>query len=84
MRTPISSRSSKPDAKPPGFISGESRASNERVMAEMLVLRLPRRDEDGEFLRAHRATTPGAAHFLHYYDEGMSLSRYLGVQLMKR
>ena len=48
-------------------------------MAQMLVLRRPRNDEEGEFLRAHRATTPGVPYFLHYYDEGMSLSRYLEV-----
>ena len=48
-------------------------------MAQMLVLRRPRNDEEGEFLRAHRATTPEVPYFLHYYDEGMSLSRYLEV-----
>jgi len=48
-------------------------------MPETLVLRRPRRDEEGEFLRAHRATTPEVPYFLHYYEEGMSLSRYLEV-----
>ena len=28
-------------------------------------------------MRAHRATTPDVPHFLHHYEEGMSLSRYL-------
>ena len=44
-----------------------------------LVLRRPRADEADEFLRAHRATTPEVPHFLHYYEEGMPLSRYLEI-----
>src|SRR3954471_6409172 len=44
-----------------------------------LVLRLPTDGEEDEFLRAHRATSPGAPNFLHGYREGMSLSRYLEV-----
>jgi predicted acetyltransferase len=48
-------------------------------MPETLVLRRPRTDEEGEFLRAHRATTPEIPYFLHYYEEGMLLSRYLEV-----
>ena len=48
-------------------------------MAQELILRRPRRDEEGEFMRAHRATTPEAPYFLHYYEEGMSISRYLEV-----
>ena len=36
-----------------------------------------RSDEEDEFMRAHRATTPDTPNFLHYYEEGMSLSRYL-------
>ena len=36
-------------------------------------------DEEGEFLRTHHATTPEAPNFLHYYEEGMSLGRYLEV-----
>jgi predicted acetyltransferase len=49
-------------------------------MAEFeLVLRLPREDEEQEFLRAHRATSPTHASFLHYYGEGMSLGLYLKV-----
>lgn len=47
------------------------------VMAEALVLRRPREDEEDEFVRAHRTTTPEVPHFLHYYQEGMSFSRYL-------
>jgi predicted acetyltransferase len=34
-------------------------------------------DEEGEFLRAHRATTPEWPTFLHDYQEGMSLAQYL-------
>ena len=44
-----------------------------------LVLRVPRESEEPEFLRAHRATSPSVRHFLHYYEEGMSLRRYLEV-----
>jgi predicted acetyltransferase len=44
-----------------------------------LKLRLPRRDEEEEFLRAHRATSPEVPYFLHYYEEGMPFSRYLEV-----
>jgi predicted acetyltransferase len=46
-------------------------------MPQTLVLRRPRQDEEDEFMRAHRATTPEVPHFLHYYREGMSFSRYL-------
>jgi predicted acetyltransferase len=46
---------------------------------DALVLRLPREDEEQEFLRAHRATTPDVPNFLHYYHEGMPLTRYLQV-----
>lgn len=48
-------------------------------MAEALVLRRPREDEEDEFVRAHRATTPEVPNFLHYYQEGMSFGRYLEV-----
>ena len=48
-------------------------------MKDVLVLRLPREDEEQEFLRAHRATTSEVPNFLHYYEEGMSLARYLEV-----
>jgi len=44
-----------------------------------MVLRLPREDEEQEFLRAHRATTPEVPNFLHYYDEGMPFAHYLAV-----
>ena len=44
-----------------------------------LVLRLPRQSEEGEFLRAHRATSPSVRNFLHCYEEGMSFGRYLEV-----
>jgi predicted acetyltransferase len=42
-----------------------------------LTLRLPRQDEEEEFMRAHRATSPEIPGFLHYYKEGMPFSRYL-------
>ena len=48
-------------------------------MSEKLELRRPRADEEDEFLRAHRATTPDVPYFLHHYEEGMSLTRYLEV-----
>src|SRR5512132_350044 len=44
-----------------------------------LTLRLPRQDEEEEFMRAHRATSPEVPYFLHYYKEGMLFSRYLEV-----
>jgi predicted acetyltransferase len=44
-----------------------------------LTLRLPRQDEEEEFLCAHRATSPGVPYFLQYYKEGMPFSRYLEV-----
>jgi predicted acetyltransferase len=48
-------------------------------MPRSLVLRRPRLDEEDEFMRAHRATTPGDPNFLHHFDEGMSLGRYLDI-----
>jgi predicted acetyltransferase len=48
-------------------------------MNDFLELRLPRQDEEEEFLRAHRATTPDVPNFLHYYEEGMAFGRYLEV-----
>jgi predicted acetyltransferase len=43
------------------------------------MLRYPRQDEEEEFLRAHKATSPGYPHFLHYYHDGMPFARYLEV-----
>ena len=40
-------------------------------------LRLPRLDEEQEFLRAHRETTPDWPTFLHDYHEGMTFAVYL-------
>jgi len=48
-------------------------------MPQMLVLRLPRPDEEHEFMRAHRATTPEVRNLLHHYEERLSLPRYLEV-----
>jgi predicted acetyltransferase len=50
-----------------------------RTTPVALVLRWPRLDEEDEFLRAHRATTPEAPRFLHDYEEGMPFPRYLDV-----
>ena len=44
-----------------------------------LVLRRPRLDEEEEFLRAHRAASPGHPTFSQYYEEGMPFGRYLQV-----
>ena len=44
-----------------------------------LILRLPRADEEQELVRAHGATSGDVPNFLHYYDEGFSLNRYLEV-----
>jgi predicted acetyltransferase len=44
-----------------------------------LILRLPRTDEEQELVRAHGATSGDVPNFLHYYDEGFSLNRYLEV-----
>ena len=44
-----------------------------------LVLRVPTQSEEAEVLRAHRATSPSARNFLHYYEEGMPFRRYLQV-----
>ena len=49
------------------------------VIDTRLVLRVPKQSEEEEFLRAHRATSPSAPNFLHYYEEGMSFLRYLEV-----
>jgi predicted acetyltransferase len=44
-----------------------------------LTLRLPREEEEEEFLHAHRATSPEVPYFLHHYKESMPFSRYLEV-----
>jgi predicted acetyltransferase len=49
-----------------------------------MMLRLPREDEEEEFLRAHRATSPEVPYFLHYYTEGMAFGRYLQVLAEQR
>jgi predicted acetyltransferase len=48
-------------------------------MESDLILRLPREDEEEEFLQAHRATSPEVPTFLHHYQEGMPFRRYLQV-----
>jgi len=44
-----------------------------------LTLRRLARDEEVEFLRAYRATSPEVPAFAHYYDERMPFRRYLEV-----
>ena len=44
-----------------------------------LILRAASENEEAEFLRAHRATSPKVPDFLHYYREGMPFRRYLEV-----
>ncbi len=46
-------------------------------MSSAVTLRRPRVDEEDEFLRAHRATSPQVPYFLHDYTEGMPFTRYL-------
>src|SRR4029453_16648086 len=69
-----------PDPRSPG---ARRRRSAEiefaSFMSEALVLRRPRPDEEDEFMRAHRATSPDVPYFLHYYEEGMSFRRYIEV-----
>jgi predicted acetyltransferase len=48
-------------------------------MQSDLTLRRPTEDEEEEFVRAHRATSPDVPSFLHYYKEGMAFRRYLEV-----
>ena len=48
-------------------------------MPSDLILRRPRQDEEHEFLRAHRATSPEEPSFLHYYLESMPFAEYLEV-----
>jgi predicted acetyltransferase len=48
-------------------------------MPSELTLRRPLEDDEEEFLRAHRATSPSVPSFLHYYEEGMPFRRYLEV-----
>jgi predicted acetyltransferase len=50
-----------------------------KTETSVLALRLPREDEEQEFLRAHRAATPDVPQFLHFYEEGMPFARYLEV-----
>jgi predicted acetyltransferase len=47
------------------------------AMNDPLTLRVPREDEEEEFLAAHRATSPEVPYFLHYYTEGMPFRDYL-------
>jgi predicted acetyltransferase len=46
-------------------------------MQQVLMLRLPREDEEHEFLHAHQATSPDVPYFLHHYAEGMPFGDYL-------
>jgi predicted acetyltransferase len=42
-----------------------------------LELRLPRLDEEAEFLRADEATTPTSPTFLHFYNKKMPFPQYV-------
>lgn len=44
-----------------------------------LTLRLPREDEEEEFLYAHQITTPECPYYLHFYSEDLTLRDYLAV-----
>ena len=46
-------------------------------MQPELTLRVPREDEEQEFLSAHRATSPEVPYFVSYYTEGMPFGQYL-------
>ena len=48
-------------------------------MQTHLILRVPREDEEEEFVRVHRATSTDVPNFLHYYEEGFAFKRYLEV-----
>ncbi|HYQ43031.1 MAG TPA: GNAT family N-acetyltransferase [Polyangiaceae bacterium] len=54
------------------------------TMGDQITLRLPREDEESEFLHAHRATSPEVPYFLHYYVEGMAFRDYLRVLVERR
>jgi predicted acetyltransferase len=47
------------------------------MMQAQLTLRLPRENEELEFLSAHAATSPAVPYFLHRYTEGMPFGDYL-------
>jgi len=49
------------------------------TMDANVTLRRPREDEQEEFLRAHRATSPEVPSFLHHYVDGMPFRDYLQV-----
>lgn len=49
-----------------------------------LELRLPTEHDEAELLRAHRATSADVPTFLHHYEEGMPLQRYLAVLAARR
>ena len=59
-----------------GAVNG---ATGPSAMPPELTLRHPGVDEEDEFLRAHRATSPQVPTFLHGYEEGMPFRRYLEV-----
>lgn len=48
-------------------------------MSPKIELRFPRDDEEEEFLRAHRATSPGYPRFLHFYAGEPPFARYLEI-----
>jgi predicted acetyltransferase len=53
-------------------------------MTDRLILRLPAENEENEFLRAHRATSPEVPYFLHFYSDEMPFRDYLRVLAEQR
>src|SRR5690606_13191600 len=51
--------------------------ANKTPLPPALELRLPRPDEEAEFLRQSRAASADMPTFLHYYEEGMPFETYL-------
>jgi predicted acetyltransferase len=50
-----------------------------QIILAAMTLRRPTEEEEEEFLRAHRATSPEVPSFLHYYKDGLPFRRYLEV-----
>ncbi len=48
-------------------------------MRRELTLRHPTEDEEDEFIRAHKATSPTFPEFLHYHEPGVPFRRYLQI-----
>lgn len=48
-------------------------------MKPEVVLRKLKMEDEDELLKAHRATSPEVPSFLHYYEDGISIARYLEI-----